>query len=43
MVNLDMNTIKISNKHVGGNNPTFIIAEVGVNHNGKISLAKKTR
>lgn len=41
MVNLDMNSIKISNKHVGGNNPTFIIAEAGVNHNGKISLAKK--
>ena len=33
--------IKISNKLVGNINPVFIIAEGGINHNGKLSLAKK--
>ena len=36
-----MRKIKISNKLVGDNQPCFIIAEAGVNHNGKIELAKK--
>ena len=33
-------TIKISNKTVGEEHPTFIIAEAGVNHNGQLNLAK---
>ncbi len=34
--------IKLSfNKKIGENNPCFIIAEAGVNHNGSLSLAKK--
>ena len=33
--------IKIGNKIIGDNNPCFIIAEVGVNHNGELTLAKK--
>lgn len=33
--------IKISNKLVGDGNPTFIIAEGGINHNGNINIAKK--
>lgn len=33
--------IKIGNKLVGEKEPCFIIAEAGVNHNGKLSLAKK--
>ncbi len=33
--------IKISNKWVGNNNPVFMIAEGGINHNGKLSFAKK--
>ena len=33
--------IKISDKVIGQNRPCFIIAEAGVNHNGKLSLAKK--
>lgn len=33
--------LKIGNKSIGGNNPTFIIAEAGVNHNGDFVLAKK--
>lgn len=33
--------IKISNKLIGPNQPVFIIAEAGVNHNGRVDLAKK--
>jgi len=33
--------IKIGSKKIGKNQPIFIIAEAGVNHNGKLSLAKK--
>lgn len=33
--------IRIQNKIIGENNPCFIIAEAGVNHNGDINLAKK--
>jgi len=34
-------TIRIGNKLVGGNQPVFIIAEAGVNHNGSLELALK--
>jgi len=33
--------VKIGNRLVGGSNPTYIIAEIGINHNGDISKAKK--
>ncbi len=33
--------IQIGNFTIGGNSPVFIIAEAGVNHNGKIELAKE--
>jgi len=33
--------MKIKNKKIGPDSPCFIIAEAGVNHNGKIELAKK--
>jgi len=33
--------IRIGNKIIGEGYPCFIIAEAGVNHNGKLSLAKK--
>ena len=33
--------IKIANKYIGEGQKTFFIAEAGVNHNGKISLAYK--
>lgn len=36
-----MKSIKISNKLIGGQEPCFIIAEAGINHNGDISIAKK--
>ncbi len=35
-----MNSIKIGNRLIGDDEPCFIIAEVGVNHNGDINLAK---
>lgn len=33
--------IKIGSTYIGDGNPCFIIAEAGVNHNGKLELAKK--
>ena len=33
--------VKIANKIVGDGYPCFIIAEIGINHNGSVSLAKK--
>jgi len=35
------NIIKIDNQEIGSSKPCYIIAEIGVNHNGKLSLAKK--
>ena len=34
-------TVQIGNKTVGGDNPCYIIAEIGINHIGKIEIAKK--
>lgn len=33
--------IKIANKIIGQSRPVFIVAELGINHNGKLGLAKK--
>ena len=33
--------VKIANKVIGDDYPCFIIAEIGINHNGSVSLAKK--
>lgn len=33
--------IKIGNKKIGGDNPVFIVAELGINHNGNVAVAKK--
>lgn len=33
--------VKIKNKLVGDGQPTFIVAEIGINHNGDINIAKK--
>lgn len=35
-----MKLVNIANKLIGEGRPTFIIAEAGVNHNGRIELAK---
>ena len=38
---MQKNIIKMGNKKVGDNQPVFIIAEAGVNHNGSLKFAKK--
>ncbi len=35
-----MKTVEIGDRTIGESNPTFIIAEAGVNHNGKVEMAK---
>lgn len=36
-----MKNIKIGNQFIGKNEPVFLIAEIGINHNGDIEIAKK--
>src|SRR5271168_1065523 len=36
-----MGTVKAGNKLIGNNERCFIVAEIGINHNGDIDLAKK--
>jgi len=36
-----MSEVKIGNYQLGGWRPSFIIAEIGINHNGDIEIAKK--
>ena len=36
-----MAVIKIGNKKVGDGQPCFIVAEIGINHNGDVNIAKK--
>lgn len=38
---MSTNTIKIGNTEIGPDLPTYIIGEIGINHNGDISIAKK--
>ena len=33
--------VKLGKKIVGENNPTYVIAEAGLNHNGDLELAKR--
>ena len=33
--------VKIGNKIVGHNQPCYIVAEIGINHNGLLDTAKK--
>ena len=36
-----MGKIKLGNKLVGDNEPCYIVAEIGINHNGNLSIAKE--
>lgn len=36
-----LNEIKVGNRKIGSNQPVFVIAEAGINHNGSFSIAKK--
>ena len=38
---MERKCVRIGNKIVGDGYPCFIIAEIGINHNGSVSLAKK--
>ena len=33
--------MKIGNKSIGKRYPVYVIAEIGINHNGDVNLAKK--
>ncbi len=33
--------VKVRDKYIGDYHPTFIIAEIGINHNGSVEIAKK--
>ena len=35
------NVIKIGERQIGGKGPVYIIAEIGMNHNGQFDLAEK--
>ena len=36
-----MSDLKLGKRTVGPATPTFIIAEIGINHNGDLKIAKK--
>ena len=36
-----MKTIKVGRSHVGEGHPCYVIAEIGINHNGDVEIAKK--
>ena len=36
-----MSTVKIGDRQIGDDQPCFIVAEIGINHNGNIDLAKR--
>ncbi|MGB6973073.1 MAG: N-acetylneuraminate synthase family protein [Terracidiphilus sp.] len=36
-----MSTVSVGNKRIGEDQPCFIVAEIGINHNGDIDLAKR--
>lgn len=38
---MKINAVKIGNKLVGPGQPCYIIAEIGINHNGDLSIAKQ--
>jgi N-acetylneuraminate synthase len=36
-----IDTVEIASRPVGAEQPTFIVAEIGINHNGDVNLARK--
>ena len=34
-------TVDIGRRHIGDGEPVYIIAEIGINHNGSLDLARK--
>ena len=37
-----MKTIKVGDRLIGADQPCFVVAEIGINHNGDLDLAKRT-
>lgn len=37
-----MAEVALGNRMVGDGHPVFVIAEIGINHNGSMEVAKKT-
>jgi len=33
--------IRVGNRFIGDTEPVFVIAEIGINHNGSIEICKK--
>ncbi|HEX9006238.1 MAG TPA: N-acetylneuraminate synthase, partial [Bacteroidota bacterium] len=33
--------VRIGNRMIGDGQPVFVIAEIGINHNGSLAIAKK--
>ncbi|MHB8931192.1 MAG: N-acetylneuraminate synthase family protein [Melioribacteraceae bacterium] len=38
---MGLDKVRVGNRYIGENEPVYIIAEIGINHNGSIALAKK--
>jgi len=36
-----MSTVRVGNRLIGDDQPCFVVAEIGINHNGDIDLAKR--
>ncbi len=38
---MGLTKVKVGNRYIGDGEPVYVIAEIGINHNGSIELAKK--
>lgn len=38
---IESNKVKVGDKYIGDGEPVYIIAEIGINHNGSLDIAKK--
>lgn len=38
---VSMNTVRVGNKNIGSGSACYIIAEIGINHNGSLDIAKQ--
>jgi len=37
----ELNRVKVGDRYIGSGEPVFVIAEIGINHNGSMEIAKK--
>jgi N-acetylneuraminate synthase len=38
---MEKRRIRVGKKQIGDKNPVYVIAEIGINHNGSVDIAKK--